>query len=337
MDMARVLIVEDETVLRASLAHGLSKTSGMEVRDAGSVDQALSLIDKGAPDIIISDIDLPGRTGIELLGELGKRGLSIPIVYVSAYLKAYGAQIPQHANIEVLEKPIALEELRRVINDKLAARDEDEEEEPFSVPDFLQLAGMGRRTLVIEAQWGDGEKGSVVVHGGEVWSAELGALTGIEAFAQLAWRTGAHVRCRNLTGELGPRTLQGTAEGLLMDTARMMDEQNRDAGGSSHVERATNLSSRPPRMELLSEEDEFNFAETFPPTSAAQPAPPSEASSIVDDAFGRQLDRGVSALLKKDYETALAAFEAALAIQPEHPLVKANLERLHEMGYGNQE
>ena len=128
MDMARVLIVEDETVLRASLAHGLSKTSGMEVRDAGSVDQALSLIDKGAPDIIISDIDLPGRTGIELLGELGKRGLSIPIVYVSAYLKAYGAQIPQHANIEVLEKPIALEELRRVINDKLAARDEDDTE-----------------------------------------------------------------------------------------------------------------------------------------------------------------------------------------------------------------
>ena len=328
--MAKVLIIEDETVLRASLAHGLSKTGELQVRDAGSLDRALEIIDQESPDIVISDIDLPGRTGIELLGELGKRGLMVPIIYVSAYLNAYGAQIPQHANIEVLEKPVALEELRQLINAKLTTTDG---EEPFSIPDFLQLASMGRRSVVIEAQWPDGKAGAITVHSGEVWSATFGNLTGIEAFVQVAWRQGAKTHCRTLSSDPGVRTLEGMAERLLMDTARVMDEQSHHTAGPSATDGDRRSSDPPFRQELLSDE-EFALTETIPPTTARAA---SDTEHPFGEAFSRQLDHGVSALLAKDFATALAAFKAAHGIDPEHPLVNANLKRLRELGYGNGE
>ncbi len=328
--MPRVLIIEDEAVLRASLAHGLSKTGELQVRDAGSLDQALEIIDHEPPDIVISDIDLPSRTGIELLGELGKRGLVIPIIYVSAYLNAYGAQIPKHANIEVLEKPVALEDLRQAIGAKLSA---SETEEPFSIPDFLQLASMGRRSVLIEAKWPDGKVGTITVHSGEVWNATFDDLIGVDAFVQVAWRHGARTHCRSLSSPPGARTLEGTAEALLMDTARMLDEQSVDANIASSTDGDRPSPVRPSVPELLGDE-EFALAGAFP-TETGEASPGAEY--LVDDAFNRQLDHGVSALLAKDFVTALAAFEAAHGIDPEHPLVNANLQRLHELGYGNRE
>lgn len=323
--VAKVLIVEDEAVLRASLANGLSKTGGLDVQDAGNVNQALDIIDRDPPDIIVSDIDLPGRTGIELLGELGRRGLSTPVVYVSAYLKAYGAQIPRHANIEVLEKPVALAELRGIIRSKLAGAKKGDE--PFSVPDFLQLASMGRRSVVVEVHWPDGKSGSVTVHCGEVWSATYEGMTGVDAFLRVAWRPGGKTHCRTLSADLGPRTLEGTAESLLMDTARRLDEERRSLPSEAPDEQRDSVASR---RELLSDED-LSFGDPFPPE------PGTDSAIIVEEAFNRQLDRGVNALLARDLATALKAFEAAHGIDPEHPLVNANLKRLQELGYGESE
>ena len=151
--MPHVLIVEDEALLRKNLARGIAKMEGVTVADAGSVDEALLSIASARPDLVLSDIDMPERSGIELLGELGKRGFNVPVIFVSAYLKAYRAQIPQHANIDIVEKPVALADLRALIADKLA---QAEDASPFAVPDYLQLAGMGRRSVRIEVAWADG-------------------------------------------------------------------------------------------------------------------------------------------------------------------------------------
>src|SRR5690606_35563687 len=115
-----VLLLEDEPVLRSSMARGLSKLPGVTVVEAGTLQAALDAIDADPPQMIISDIDLPDRSGLELLGELGRRNLAIPILYVSAYLKAYGALIPPHANVDVREKPIDLQDLRAIVRQRLA-------------------------------------------------------------------------------------------------------------------------------------------------------------------------------------------------------------------------
>ena len=149
--MGRVLIIEDEIVLRTSMARGLGKLPGVEVQEAGSVEAALEFIDRTAPDFIISDIDLPGRSGLELVGELKRRALDTPLLFVSAYLKAYRPQIPPNANVEVLEKPVPLEELRTRVLAQLQSPTRSHA--PFGVTDYVQLACMGRHSVEVLVTW----------------------------------------------------------------------------------------------------------------------------------------------------------------------------------------
>ncbi|MDH5492542.1 MAG: response regulator [Myxococcales bacterium] len=348
--MSLVLIIEDEPMLRESVTRGLGKMPGIEVADAASVDDALALVDRRMPDLILSDIDMPGRTGLELLGELGRRGASVPIIYVSAYLKAYGAQIPPHARIDVLEKPVALDEIRALVREKLAQRDGDAA--PFAVPDFLQLAAMSRRSVIIEASWPDDLKGQIVVCDGEVWHAEIGEIMGAEAFAHVVWKESARVRCRALTCATRPaRTVDGTVEWLLMDSARAYDELRRSEAEPSRVEHAQRLSSPPSEGQARAETsasllDELGtsldaafafgpeeFDEAVEAGGADGPDEADEAPDPVARAFALHLDDGVAALLVKDYEAALAEFNAANALRAGDTTVQANLRRLAEMGY----
>jgi DNA-binding NarL/FixJ family response regulator len=67
METLRLVLVDDHGLLRAGLRELLRNTSGMEVvGEAGSGDEALSLIETLSPDILVTDIGMPGMTGIEL-------------------------------------------------------------------------------------------------------------------------------------------------------------------------------------------------------------------------------------------------------------------------------
>lgn len=305
--MARVLIVEDETVLRSAMARGIAKMSGVTVAEAGTLQAAIEQIDVQPPGMIISDIDLPDRSGLELLGELGRRGLRVPVVFVSAYLKAYGAQIPPHADVEVREKPIQLDELRALVEQRLtgAARTE---EAPFGPADYLQLACLGHRSVVIEVEGGDVE-GSIVVHEGTLWSARDRRGVGEGAFQRLAFSEGAAVRVRVLHEDPGPRILHVGWEQLLIDAARRHDEEVRDSLLDLDVDAVTGL-------DLLG-----------PAT------PPDDAALAFDAAF----EAGVEALLARDYAAAFVAFERADAIRPHDSKVEANLERLRQLGHGRSD
>ncbi|MCA9609352.1 MAG: response regulator [Myxococcales bacterium] len=298
--MARVLIVEDEVMLRSSLARGLARLEGVEVVDAGTVVEALALIDARPPDLVLSDIDLPERTGIELLGELASRGLRTPVIFMSAYLQAYGALIPRHADIEVLEKPIALAEIRERVLAKLKPSDEPE---PFSVVDFLQLAAMGRRSVEIQVV-GEGLSGTITIHEGNAWDARVGDRVGLAAFDALAWAPRARIHCRTIAELPAERSLHDPLEGLLMRSAQRLDEETRDG------RRVQRLSSAPPAPAI---------------------APLEETPE--DDGFDALLDEGIEAVVTRDWETAWRALSAAEVLQPEHPLVKTNLARLRELGY----
>ena len=320
--MSLVLIVEDEALLRSSLARGLARLEGIDVVDAPSVEDALALIDERAPDLIISDIDMPERIGIELIGEIGKRGLAVPIIFVSAYLEAYGAMIPRHANVEVLEKPVELAEIRSLVLAKLGERSSGGSD-PFTAVDFLQLAGIGRRSVVVEATWEDGRTGSIMICDGQVWSAETESAVGVEAFAQIAWADDARVRCHTVTGPPPERTLEGTVEGLLMASAQTKDELARDSGEEpDFLDRALRYSSAPPPPSAL---------EAVAAEAVLEPAP-----AEPDRAFERHLDAGVMALLSRDYPQAWNEFSAANALQSDHPVVQTNLERLSQLGFGEE-
>ena len=320
----RILVVEDETMLRSTIARGLSKINGATVNDAGDLESALAILDKTPPDLIVSDIDLPGRSGLELLGELGRRALRIPVIFVSGYLQAYRSQIPPHANVEVMEKPVSLDELRTaVLRRSPRASRPTIEVAPFSVADYLQLAGIGRHSVVLEVEREGRVIGEVVVWAGETWSAtdELGKGEG--ALRRLAFAGMTQVRCRTLLEHPETRNLPGHWEMMLLEAARQNDEEiaASQGGGAADVDSAWDNPPAPaPRVPT-------------PPPPPPSP-PPQPRRSALELAFEDAWEEGLEALLTKDYPTALRAFLAARELKPEDLKVHANLKRLAELGYG---
>ena len=68
--MSRVLIVDDEESIRRSLA-GILSDEGFEVETAIDGEKALAQLGEGKPaDLVLLDIAMPGRDGIEILAEL---------------------------------------------------------------------------------------------------------------------------------------------------------------------------------------------------------------------------------------------------------------------------
>lgn len=339
--MARVLIIEDEILLRAAMARGIAKMPGISVAEAATFGEALASIDEHAPQMIVSDIDLPDRSGVELLGELGRRGLRVPILFVSAYLKAYAAQIPRHADVDVREKPLRLDELRSIIESRLAAG-EGAEEAPFAPADYLQLACLGHRSVLIEIDAG-ADRGVIAVHEGTLWSASDTLGTGPEAFGRLAFIAGALVRVRGLRDDPGPRTIHAGWEQVLLDAACEHDEasvRSQTLTPFDHIDLALgapepkSLSAPSPRTTLptlpsdlsLGLLDEIEPAAPPPP----EPPPPDSKAAAFDEAF----EAGVEALLSKDYAAAYTSFERAVAIRPDDAKVVTNLERLRQLGFG---
>lgn len=313
--MSIVLLLEDEPVLRSSMARGLSKLPGVTVVEAGTMQAALEAIDAETPQMIISDIDLPDRSGLELLGELGRRKLAIPILFVSAYLKAYGALIPPHANVDVREKPLDLQDLRAIVRQRLAATDLSDA--PFGPSDYIQLACLGHRSVLIEVESPEGE-GFIVVHQGVLWTASDKSGEGEQAFRRLVFLPNAIARVRSWTGNPGERTIERGWEALLLDAAREMDERGK-AGEDID--------------DLLDESTSIVFEE---PESEGAPASVA-ATKVEVDPFTRAFDEGVSALLVKDYAKAYAAFAEAASHQPEDTKTQANLERLRQLGFGPED
>ncbi|MBL0211717.1 MAG: response regulator [Holophagaceae bacterium] len=293
----RVLVIEDEEPLRASVIRGISKLTGVEVAGAGTLREALDEIDRTLPDFILSDIDLPDRSGLELVGELGLRSQRIPIAFVSGYVRAYRSQIPQRSDIDVLEKPVGIEDLRNLVRQRITAK--HPVGGPFSLADYLQLACMGRHSLTLELR-SVSATGRLLVKNGSPWSAADEEGKGLAAFRRLLRVPDAIITCTSVVDEEIPRDIDGNLEQLLLETALDMDN------GLDAV-------SEPPRL----------------PGSAPGPEPPPAAPA--EDEFSTLWDDGVRALLAKDYDGAWNKFTACRELRPDDKSVNANLKLLEQI------
>ncbi|HYK25101.1 MAG TPA: response regulator transcription factor [Steroidobacteraceae bacterium] len=82
----RILLVEDHLILRQGLRALLESHSDLEiVGEAGTVAEALDLVERLRPTIVMTDIGLPDRSGIELTAELRARGSSARVLVLTAH------------------------------------------------------------------------------------------------------------------------------------------------------------------------------------------------------------------------------------------------------------
>jgi CheY-like chemotaxis protein len=80
--MANIIVVDDEKIIRTLLKEILKK-AGHEIRITKDGREALDLVNEKEPDLIITDIFMPGKSGLELIMELRKDRPAIRLIAIS--------------------------------------------------------------------------------------------------------------------------------------------------------------------------------------------------------------------------------------------------------------
>ncbi len=110
----KILIVDDEGIIVEALA-AIVRASDLAfeaVLEAYDAKTALTLIEDERPQIILTDIRMPGMTGIELVRRLHQEGNPAKVIILSAYREFdYAQQALAHGACDYLVKPISKEKL----------------------------------------------------------------------------------------------------------------------------------------------------------------------------------------------------------------------------------
>ena len=119
---SRLLIVDDELSVRELLAEGLGMY-GYDTRVAADADEAFDALQGCEIELVLSDIDMPGQTGLELLDRIKRHHPDVEVVMVTGVVDTDTAigSIRQGAT-DYVSKPFNLEEVRIVVERTLEKR-----------------------------------------------------------------------------------------------------------------------------------------------------------------------------------------------------------------------
>lgn len=119
--MTSILIVEDDITYGMMLKTWLGK-KGFQVTSASSIARAQKHIESETVDLILSDLRLPDKDGIDLLKWLGEHGLQIPLIIMTGYADIQSAvQAMKLGACDYIAKPVNPDELLKKIGEALNA------------------------------------------------------------------------------------------------------------------------------------------------------------------------------------------------------------------------
>jgi DNA-binding response OmpR family regulator len=107
----RILVVEDDQDNALFLTHVLENRGQFEVTHTPDPAAALALVVDEPWDLVISDLELPGMNGLELIGAVRRLLPQLPVMVVTARESAPGDAAVREAGHPVLIKPLRVEEL----------------------------------------------------------------------------------------------------------------------------------------------------------------------------------------------------------------------------------
>jgi DNA-binding NtrC family response regulator len=119
MTQKRVLVIDDEDSVRKILCDNL-RLSGLDVAAAASADEGLALLVSDPPGVLITDIIMPGKSGLDVIAAVRKSHPQVRILAISG-----GGRIKENDDLlekaltagaeAVLAKPLDLDEFERTV------------------------------------------------------------------------------------------------------------------------------------------------------------------------------------------------------------------------------
>ena len=120
---ARILVVDDEVSARTALAD-LLRDEGFDVEMAADAFKALGKYEAFAPHVVITDLQMPGMDGIELMKKIRAGDDPVPVIVMTAFGDVSSAVEAMHAGAaDYLTKPLNFEELLVVLKRVISTQD----------------------------------------------------------------------------------------------------------------------------------------------------------------------------------------------------------------------
>jgi len=115
-----VLLVDDDAGVRRALTRRL-QAAGLQVTSFPSAEALLHALEVREPACVVADLRMPGLTGLELQEELVRRGLDLPVLFISGHADvASSVRAMKGGAVDFLEKPIEDTQLLEAIDRALA-------------------------------------------------------------------------------------------------------------------------------------------------------------------------------------------------------------------------
>jgi len=119
---ARILIIEDDEEMR-SLLNDFFVEEGFETDSISNGYDALGILIKKPFDLIMTDIRMPGLTGLDILPRIKKLQPGVPIIVITAFgSEEVHRRAYERGATVYLEKPIHFEKLRELIHQMVFSR-----------------------------------------------------------------------------------------------------------------------------------------------------------------------------------------------------------------------
>ncbi|HYD82368.1 MAG TPA: nitrogen regulation protein NR(I), partial [Paucimonas sp.] len=140
--MKPIWIVDDDESIRWVLQKALAREN-LATRSFANAREALAALDTGTPQVLVSDIRMPGESGLELLQEVKARHPGLPVIIITAFSDLDSAVAAfQGGAFEYLAKPFdvdkAVELIRRALEESL--RESDAEQVLADTPEIIGQA-----------------------------------------------------------------------------------------------------------------------------------------------------------------------------------------------------
>ena len=159
-----VLLVEDDRVLREALADTLD-LGGFAFRAVDSAEQALKVVHEEPFNLVISDVNMPGMDGHQLLAQLRRQQPHLPVLLMTAHAAVERAvEAIRQGAVDYLVKPFEPKALLNLVQRHAAGRVTDEEGPVAREPSSRQLLELAARvarsnsTVLISGESGTGKE-----------------------------------------------------------------------------------------------------------------------------------------------------------------------------------
>lgn len=229
--LKNVLVVDDDPRLLDIMESTLLQDSGgMGVFTASSGTQALDILASEEIVLVVTDINMPGITGLQLLSEIREHYPDIKVIIITGFgTPEIRSSAEKNGCLKFIDKPFDCQALKTIIQEQL-----ENQESGFAgtlkqihLIDLIQMCCQAGMSMAVKVKKGKA-KGTIMIESGKIIHAVADDLTGEPAFYEiLSWPNGSFETLGSVY--VKAPTIDKSSQYLLMEAARIADEKQGDA------------------------------------------------------------------------------------------------------------